>query len=66
MIRSGRRVNLYRTQSNCAQYAPVLTAKQINIDAQLCFALYVLEAAHAICPYSVATRGNVEVTLVVV
>lgn len=24
-----------------------------------------LEAAHAICPYSVATRGNVEVTLVV-
>ena len=25
-----------------------------------------LEAAHAICPYSVATRGNVEVTLVVV
>lgn len=25
-----------------------------------------LEAAHAICPYSVATRGNVEVTLEVV
>jgi osmotically inducible protein OsmC len=25
-----------------------------------------LEAAHAICPYSVATRGNVAVTLVVV
>ena len=29
-------------------------------------AQHLLEAAHAICPYSVATRGNVEVTLVVV
>lgn len=29
-------------------------------------ALGLLEAAHAICPYSVATRGNVEVTLEVV
>lgn len=29
-------------------------------------AQHLLEAAHAICPYSVATRGNVVVTLVVV
>ncbi len=29
-------------------------------------AQHLLEAAHAICPYSVATRGNVAVTLAVV
>jgi osmotically inducible protein OsmC len=58
------RVSLIPTEQRAFVLAVELdvTLPQVDDEAQ---AAHLVEAAHQVCPYSMATRGNVEVTLMV-
>ena len=55
------RVGLERTERGLYQLAVKLSARLPGLDPEAAGAL--LEAAHQVCPYSNATRGNITVTL---
>jgi osmotically inducible protein OsmC len=57
-------VSIGKTATGGFGLSAKLEVKIPNIDRAL--AQQLLEAAHQVCPYSNATRGNIEVTLVLV
>jgi Ohr subfamily peroxiredoxin len=54
-------VSLTRTESGSFQLGVVLTGTFPALDRSTAEAL--MEAAHGVCPYSAATRGNISVAL---
>lgn len=54
-------VDLGRGQNGSMQLSATIEAEIVGVDAAT--AQQLLEAAHQICPYSSATRGNIDVSL---
>ena len=59
-------VSFHKSVEKDALVTMLATAEALIIRSATKMTKELLDAAHAICPYSVATRGNVPVTLEVV